>query len=57
MHRTPHGVVRRVDQQLVIGGGGNALGDLKGVVGFDDAFGAIGEVAVADQDTEATGTY
>ncbi len=55
MDRSAHRVVGRVHQELIVGGGDEALRELERIVGLDDGFGGIGEGAVADQDAEAAG--
>ena len=38
MRRAAHGVVAGIVEELVVGGGDDALGELEGVVGLDDVF-------------------
>src|ERR1700716_4539535 len=50
--RTTHGVVARIVEELVVGGGHDALHDLEGVVGLDDSLRGVAEGAVAYQHAE-----
>src|SRR5947207_699558 len=50
-YRTAVGIVGRIDDELIVGGEGEIVVDRVGVVGFQNAFGAVVEPAVADQKT------
>src|SRR5260370_32109414 len=49
------GVVVRIDQELVVGGGDQALDELAGVIRFYNVLRLIGQSAVAHQHAPTTG--
>ena len=55
MRRSADRVVGGIVEELVVRGDEDALGDLQGIIGLDDAFRAVGQRAVADQDAEPAG--
>src|SRR3984893_9575909 len=54
--RSPIGVIGRICDELIIGGEREVLVNRVSVVGLKASFGAVVELAVADQETEASGS-